>query len=385
MDKKQTIAFWILTSIAIFSATIIFYGFYVGSRIFIDNPHRYSQVDYIDRQISQMTMKDQISALFILHPAGSDKAKTNEFIEKYKPSGLIFMNDNISDSGAHFADMAKSINYSMDFPLLLAVDEEGGLVKRFNEDTFGSAYDSKESKPEAIAEAFSQRTNLLSEMGLNLNFGIVADMTDDDSSFIYPRSFGANSADVALKINSAVTSTNPKTLSTIKHFPGHGETIFDSHSVVPTSNIDYESWLATTARPFKAGIDAGADFVMFGHLIFSNIDDRPASLSKKWHEILQNELNFNGINITDDMRMLSDSNDPNYHNPISNAIDALKAGNDMLLYVLGPDQTIGDVTLDAIIDHLVRAVETKKVKYSQIHSSLRKVLTVRYGLRLVNI
>ena len=124
MDKKQKVAFWALVLVAIFSTMIISHGLYVSSRIsFVNTYHR---IDYIDQKISRMTMRERVSSLFILHPAGKGKDEIVEFAKKYKPAGLIFMNDNIASSTMDFAEITKSLDHLTDFPLLLAVDEEGG-------------------------------------------------------------------------------------------------------------------------------------------------------------------------------------------------------------------------------------------------------------------
>ena len=68
---------------------------------------------------------------------------------------------------------------------------------------------------------------------------------------------------------------------------------------------------------------AGAEFVMIGHLRFPEVSDQPASLSPEWHEILRDELGFDGIIITDSMSMLLDSGEPQYADPVQNAVDSL--------------------------------------------------------------
>ncbi len=76
-----------------------------------------------------------------------------------------------------------------------------------------------------------------------------------------------------------------QTLSTLKHFPGHGSAPGDSHLGIPTTAMSKATWAATDALPFQAGIKAGAPVLMFGHLRFTAVDSAPASLSATWHQI----------------------------------------------------------------------------------------------------
>gem|GEM_PF-2864728 len=99
-------------------------------------------------------------------------------------------------------------------PLFISIDQEGGQVKRIEEDLPGQPYVSKE----AICDVYKARAKLLDDLGVNMNFGIVADITTDPESFIFPRVF---QGDVSAKVDLAVECTH-RTLSTIKHFPGHG-------------------------------------------------------------------------------------------------------------------------------------------------------------------
>ena len=101
----------------------------------------------------------------------------------------------------------------------------------------------------------------------------------------------------------------------------------------------------------RAGIDAGAELVMFGHLAYTAVDAAPASLSPRWHRILRDELGFDGIAITDDMGMLDHSGVPALADRGENAIAAISAGSTMVLYVPSPDavRTVGRFDPDALV------------------------------------
>ena len=93
---------------------------------------------------------------------------------------------------------------------------------------------------------------------------------------------------------------------------------------------------------------------MFGHLVYSSVDSAPASLSAEWHRIARDELGFTGVSITDDLGMLQASGVPAYTDPVSNAVSALAAGNDMVLSVMFSTAD----TAPALVDGIVAAVES---------------------------
>lgn len=381
MNKKLLKIFWLSVFFAIICISVIFYSFY--RRAFVTIPNGYSRLDNIDLVISKMTLKEQVSNLFILHTPGTELSNFKNFIDKYHPGGLIFMSDNIPETAEQLKHLTESINGSIELPLFLAIDEEGGVVERLKYDDFDSAIEFKNSSLENIKTAIIGRTQLLASVGLNLNFGIIADITNDENSFMFNRVFGGDPMIVGQKVSTAISVTNPLTLSTIKHFPGHGESNEDSHRQIPVSQISYDDWLSSVAVPFVSGIDSGADFVMFGHLIFESVDSVPASLSKKWHDILTKDLGFRGITITDDMRMLSDSGESDYANPISNAIKAFVAGNDMLLYVSSSEETVNGYSIESIIEGVVDAVKDGTIEYRQLRNSLRKTLQTKNELKVL--
>jgi beta-N-acetylhexosaminidase len=161
--------------------------------------------------------------------------------------------------------------------------------------------------------------------------------------------------------------------STLKHFPGHGVAPGDSHSSIPGTGMGHDEWRATHALPFEAGIDAGAELVMFGHLRFDAVDPAPATLSARWHEILRDELGFEGVAVTDDLSMLEHSGEAEFADPVENAVRALEAGNDLLLYV-------GPLDVDATVDAVTDAVEAGRIPEERLDSAARRVLELRHSL-----
>jgi beta-N-acetylhexosaminidase len=335
---------------------------------------------FIDSQLSSMNLKQKIASLMILHKPGTNTNDLKEYLATNQPGGLIFMSDNIPDDVSQLKSLTDELQTNDFLPYLFAIDQEGGVVERLSGDIYPSAMELKDQPVTATIDAFNKRSKLVSDTGMNLNFGIVADVTSDVASFIYSRVFGGDPAAVGDRIAAAVLSSKGLTLSTLKHFPGHGEAEADSHISIPTTNISFEEWQKRDKQPFVSGVDSGADVVMFGHLRYSSVDDKPASLSSKWHDILAKDLNFKGITVTDDMTMLHDSGEAKYNNPTNNAINAIIAGNTMLLYVLGNDNSVNGVKIDEIINGIASAVESGKIGRDLIDINVRKVLEVRHSL-----
>lgn len=327
-----------------------------------------------------MSLKDKIADLLILHVPGTDPATLASYVRQYHPAGLIFMGDNIPATKAELKAETAAIQSTTNIPYFISTDEEGCTVKRLSSDTFACPHELGSDPVASTTSAFRSRSILLKSVGINLNFGIVADITSDPNSFIYPRVFSGDPHTAGDRVAAAVSGSKGETLSTLKHFPGHGETEENSHITIPSTNVPKEQWSQTDAVPFKEGIDAGADVLMFGQLTYAAVDTQPASLSKTWHDIATKELGFKGLMITDDMFMLQESGDPAYADPVKNAVAALNAGNDLLLYVNNHGQGT-DMDVSALVDGIAAAVQSGELPQSSIDAKVKKVLAERLYLK----
>ncbi|AMB58455.1 glycoside hydrolase family 3 N-terminal domain-containing protein [Microterricola viridarii] len=341
--------------------------------------------DAAELALAAMPLEQKISSLLMLHAPGTDGAALRAFVDRYRLGGLILMGDNMP-GGTDATDLAAlgaltaTIRGTDAFPPLIGIDQEGGDVMRIGPDPAPGADTLRGMPAAATADAFRARSELLASAGIAVNFGVVADVSADPGSFIYTRSFGSDAAASSERVASAVAGEKNHVLSTLKHFPGHGAAPGDSHHTVPSSAMGLEEWRATEAPPFRAGIDAGAELVMFGHLAYDAIDAAPASLSPEWHRLLREELGFTGLAITDDMRMLQDSGDPRYADPVANTIAAFAAGNDVVLLTLPADPATVGVDIDAMIAGVAAAVRTGAIDAAQIDDSVLAVLRVKENL-----
>ncbi|MET0933191.1 MAG: glycoside hydrolase family 3 N-terminal domain-containing protein [Mycetocola sp.] len=331
-------------------------------------------------RLSLMTRTQKVASLLMLHQPGTDATALSSFVAAYEPGGLIFMGDNIGASAEETAALADAASSDPRFPLLIGIDQEGGDVRRISSDDGPSALTLKDLPAAETERAFTLRAQLLVRSGMSVNFGIVADVTDDPGSFIYRRALGTTPGSAGERVAAAVAGERGRVLSTLKHFPGHGAAPGDSHTSVPSTDMTLEQWRAADAVPFIQGIAAGAPIVMFGHLNYSAVDPVPASLSPVWHSILRNELGFDGIIITDDMLMLRNTGLPEFQNPSENAIRALAAGSTMLLFVLGSSPAVDGVDPAALIADIEAAVDSGRISEQQIDDAALRLLIARFAL-----
>ncbi|WP_402841606.1 glycoside hydrolase family 3 N-terminal domain-containing protein [Microbacterium sp. GXS0129] len=327
-------------------------------------------------RVAAMSIRDRLASLLILHSAGTDPAAMRTFVEAYRPGGLIFMGDNVGAGITAVSAITDAVSEAV--PLILAIDEEGGDVARLPEDVLPAGQDLAQAPVQNTTDAFSQRAKLLHEAGLNTNFGIVADITADADSFIFSRVLGTDPVSASDRVAAAVRAeASAGVLSTLKHFPGHGAAPGDSHSSLPRTDLDFARWQQAESRPFRAGIDAGAEVVMLGHLVYSSVDALPASLSPRWHDILRDELGFDGLIVSDDLGMLESSGDPAYADRVTNAVAALTSGTTMLVIVGDGPHPISPA---ALLDGLEAAVADGRLPLETVNSAAGLALAQRLSL-----
>lgn len=332
---------------------------------------------HVEQRIAAMTLPQKVAALVMVHAPGTDPAAIRAQVERDGFGGVILMGDNIPGDAAATAQLASALHADAGLPLLTAIDQEGGSVQRLPDDGLPAGAELHAGGPAAVEAAFAARADLVASAGVAINFGIVADIAPDGLSFIGPRTLGASAGEASEHVAAAVRGEEGRVLSTLKHFPGHGASPDDSHVSIPASSITLAEWRASHAAPFAAGIEAGAPLVMTGHLRFERVSPVPASLSPTWIRILRDELDFDGVIVTDDLLMLQRSGDPAYADPIENGLRALAAGNDLLLYVLPTEPASVGFDGGRLVDALVDAVTTGRVAEAAVDDSLRRVLALR--------
>jgi beta-N-acetylhexosaminidase len=223
---------------------------------------------------------------------------------------------------------------------LVAVDEEGGDVTRL-EVAAGSSFPGNLALGAVDDVALTRRVAAaiggeLAAVGVNFDLAPVADVIVDPASpIVGVRSFGADPALVSRHVAAFVAGLQSVGVAACaKHFPGHGESLADSHVELPSVETDLETLRARALPPFAAAIEAGVRAVMTAHIRFAALDDAPATLSAKVIELLRSELGFDGLVMTDALEMRAISATAGLE---GGAVRALAAGADALC--LGADLT----------------------------------------------
>lgn len=326
--------------------------------------------------VSGLGTRQRVASVVMTTAPGFDAAELGSFAQGNGLGGFIIMSGNVPAEPAALAALTAALSPDPAYPLLIAIDQEGGVVSRLPWDGHPGADSLRFAPPEAARDAFAGRAALLRSLGINVNFGIVADVSDDPWSFVYWRTLGDSPADAASRVSAAVSGEHGAVASTLKHFPGHGAVAGDSHFGIPGTALDLAGWEATQAPPFAAGIDAGAELLMFGHLAYTSIDPLPASLSVEWHRIARERLGFTGVAISDDLGMLLDSGLPEYQDLAAIVVQSLAAGADVALLVRGTSPE----TLPALIDAVAAAVEEGRLSPGRLREAAIRVAELRLAI-----
>ena len=280
--------------------------------------------------IKKMNLGEKIGQLLLARTPEYNQLDT---ISNYKLCGYILFSRDVNNITKE--ELIKKINSYQEIskiPLFIAIDEEGGTVSRLNnnENIVKSPFLSsqnlyKQNGFNSIKEDAVRKEKLLNELGINMNLAPVADISQNENSYIYERTFGKGAKETSLYIKTIMSTQTDNVTYVLKHFPGYGDNL-DTHSFISIDNRKYEFLAKNDFIPFKTGIENNAKVIMVSHNIVSKIDKKPASLSKNIHNILRNNLKFNGVILTDDLSM----NGLKY-NENSIYIDALLAGNNILI------------------------------------------------------
>lgn len=241
--------------------------------------------------------------------------------------------------------------------LVVAIDEEGGDVTRL-EAREGSSYPGNRALgvvddvdlTRAVAAALAAD---LAAAGINLDLAPVADVnTTADNPIIGVRSFGSDAELVARHVAAFVEGLEAGGVAACaKHFPGHGDTLEDSHLELPT----VEELREEALLPFRAAIDAGVTAIMTAHIRVREIGDEPATLSRALlGDVLRDELGFTGMAVTDALEMKAISATVGVE---QGAVQALVAGADALC--LGHD--LGADSVERIVAALVEGVSEERL------------------------
>jgi beta-N-acetylhexosaminidase len=317
--------------------------------------------------ITNSKIEDLVSQIMVVGIDG--QYLDSDYLDKlreFNPGGIILMGKNVQseDQVKQLTSQLNSIKNN--YPLLITTDQEGGVVKRITWDTTTAVDKWANISKEELCNEATSRAKLLTNLGINNNLAPVSDLSYSNSNaFINNRTINPDSNKVSTVLNDYVNCYQLHNSATLKHFPGHGMVTGDSHIIIPSNNtITKEQWTESHAIPFKNNLNT--DMILTGHIIINQVDTKPASMSDKWlNQILRQELKYNGVIITDDMNQYKNISNEDMS---QSAINALVAGNDMLLYVPSFE------TLEEVKQSLIKYYSTNR---QALEAKVRRVLLLK--------
>ena len=267
-----------------------------------------------------------------------------------------------------------------DAPLIVAVDQEGGLVQRLRApltewpDMLAVGNTGDPALTERLGRALGSE---LAALWIGWDFAPVLDVhTNPQNPVIGSRAFGTTPEAVALHALAFWRGlTAAGLIGSGKHFPGHGDTHADSHFTLPVVPHDIDRLRAVELAPFAAAARAGIDSIMTAHVIYPALDRNwPATLSPRiLTEILRGELGFTGVIVSDDLGMKAVAD----RYPIEEiAVNSIAAGADHLLIREQRERQ------RAAFDALVRAAETRAELRARVEESAARVLQMKAKARV---
>ncbi|WP_431996577.1 glycoside hydrolase family 3 protein [Streptomyces fungicidicus] len=351
--------------------------------------------------ISRMTLEEKVGQLFVMRVYGHsatdpDQADIDanlkeigvrtaaEMLARYRVGGIIYFAWAHNTRDPHqIADLSNgiqkaSLGLPRGLPVLVSTDQEHGIVARVGEPAtlFPGAMAVGAGGSRADARTLGRIAGLeLRALGIRQNYSPVADVNVNPANpVIGVRSFGSDPQSVADLVAAEVKGYESSHIaSTAKHFPGHGDTVDDSHAKLPYIHHTRDQWEQLDAPPFEAAIAAGIDSIMTAHIVVPALDpsEDPATLSRPiLTGILREELGYDGVVVTDSLGMEG---------------VRTKYGDDrvpVLALKAGVDQLLNPPSLDVAWNAVLNAVRDGELTEDRLDESILRVLRMKAKLGL---
>ena len=327
--------------------------------------------------LNSMTLEEKIGQLFIVRYENIDE---EDEVKQYQLGGITFYGKDFRyEDKDSIIELINSLQSDVKIPMFMSVDEEGGSVARvsrwyqYRSEIFLSPRDYYEQGGlDLVLQMEEEKAQLLSSLGLNMNLSPVADISDKPGAFMYDRSLGEDAYTTAEFVcRTAKISADYGVGSVIKHFPGHGNNT-DTHFYTTRDTRSLEELKGNDLIPFQAAMDEGYSAIMIGHTVVEALDDEyPASLSKKVHDYIRNQMSFDGLIMPDALDMDTVSSSFNGENV---AVLAIMAGNDILCTSEYKEQ----------YEAVLQAVKDNKISIEQIDESVLRILRWKLQLGIIS-
>ena len=303
-------------------------------------------------------------------------------INKYELGGVILF-DRFYDDRAKVKNirnpkqlqlLTKNLKEFSNHPLIISVDQEGGKVARlkpkYGFEATGSAKVISELDAYMTGRTYENLAQVLVENGINCDFAPVVDLAvNPKNKVIYQlkRSYGADPKDVVMHAGVFMDRLEKRDiLSVLKHFPGHGSSLGDSHKgFVDITN----TWSEIELEPYKELIKTGkVKMIMTAHVFNKNLDEKyPATLSYKINtELLRKKMGYDGVIISDDLQMKAISKHYSLKDTVTLSINS---GVDILLFA----NQLAQQDIDELVELILKQVKDGKIPLKRIQESNKRI------------
>ena len=330
------------------------------------------------KRISRMTLEEKIGQMFMVAlPDTKLSPKSTKWLRDRRIGGVGIHGGNVVSAGqvrALVRDLQKSGRRTSDPPLFIATDQEGGEATRFK--FLQEKTPQKEIQDEDSAFRIAERRGKeLKDLGINMIFSPVLDISEDEQDFIFERTFPGGAVNVSqLGIATVYGYQASGVIPVIKHFPGHGGTSIDSHQMLPEIPVVSEKEWQERIMPFFSAMASGADVLMTSHIRFLHLDPQfPATLSRAiLIDFLRRKLDFGGVVITDELGMGAIMNSYSLEDA---AVLAINAGADIILLFNNLEAE------GKVYDAVRRAVKDGRILVSRINESVERILLLKEKIK----
>jgi len=326
--------------------------------------------DPVQTVVSSMTIEEKIGQLLMVgHWKQNYYQHTERLVQVHDLGGIIVMD--IDDSVvSDVSTWTSAWQSKADIPLLISIDQEGGVVSRIRADGYLQTAQRDITDSEQAYQVGQARGTELAALGINTNLAPVLDYAPTPEAFLYERSFASSSTLGTLATALINGHADAGVLAIPKHFPGHDSTPADSHFELPVIDITAAQFPAYVSQ-FREVLDrADVGAMMTAHVLFPRLDDDfPTTMSEEvLARQLRRELDFDGVIITDDMTMGAITNTWTTNEA---SLQALHAGADMILFAAEPNAAI-----DAHA-YLVEAVRGGELDEQRLDQSVVRILKLK--------
>ena len=330
--------------------------------------------DPVEEILKSMTLEEKVGQMMLVGVHGTTiNDDMKNILNQYHYGGIIFYDRNMENKAQvkKLADDLQTVA-NQKLPLFIALDEEGGRVMRMKHDMPNVPSQQEIANSGDVSNAYSYAQLLaqnLRNIGVNINFAPVADVSNDTRSFSNDPKITADFVSSAAKGYDAENF-----FYCLKHFPGIGKSKIDPHKNISDIDDDFDTLAIEDLPPFTKVIseqDNSKFMIMSGHLRYTALDDKnPASISPVIvTEILRNKLGFTGVIITDDLQMGATSD---YRENIG--VKAIQAGADIALVCHEYD------TQKKVYQGILEAVQRGEISEERINESVRRILKMKLNI-----